>query len=63
MILQLHHLEMIKSICEDANVDTFTLSAEPNNSGIGTIVTLTYNTCVADYPAKMSIEISGVGDW
>ena len=32
-------------------------------SGIGSILTLTYETEIADHPARVSIEVSGVESW
>jgi hypothetical protein len=32
-------------------------------SGIGSILTLTYETEIADHPATVSIEVSGVENW
>jgi hypothetical protein len=36
---------------------------QSKESGIGTVLTLTYDTEIADYPAKISIEVTGVKDW
>jgi hypothetical protein len=60
--LNLHDLEKIKKICEEAGTEYFILEEE-NTSGIGSILTLTYDTEVAGYPAKMSIEVTGVESW
>jgi len=60
--LNLHDLEKIKKICEEAGTEYFILEEE-NTSGIGSILTLTYDTEVAGYPAKMSVEVTGVESW
>ena len=54
-------LEKILHICEEASVDYFTLHRA--TGGIGSILTLTYDTFVSDFPAKMSVEVSGVENW
>ena len=60
--LNLHDLEKVKKICEEAGTEYFILEEE-NTSGIGSILTLTYDTEVAGYPAKMSVEVTGVESW
>ena len=60
--LNLSDLNKIKEIVEEMNLVSFTLSQE-NESGIGNILSMSYDTFVADYPAKMTIEISGVENW
>jgi len=60
--LNLNILEKIKTICKEADVDNFTLKVEVQTA-IGNILTLTYDTFVGDYPAKMVVEVSRVEDW
>ena len=60
--LNVFELDKIKKICEEVGTEYFTLE-QSKHSGIGSILTLTYNTEVAGYPAKMSIEVSGVESW
>ena len=60
--LNIFELDKIKKICEEVGTEFFTLE-QTTSSGIGSILTLTYNTEVAGYPAKMSIEVTGVEAW
>jgi hypothetical protein len=60
--LNVFELDKIKKICEEVGTEYFELT-QTNDSGIGSILTLTYDTEIADYPAKISIEVSGVENW
>jgi hypothetical protein len=60
--LNIFELNKIKKICEEVSTEYFTLEQD-NSSGIGSILTLTYETEIADYPATVSIEVSGVESW
>ena len=60
--LNVFELDKIKKICEEVGTEYFTLE-QTNESGIGSILTLTYETEVAGYPAKMTVEVSGVENW
>jgi hypothetical protein len=60
--LNVFELDKIKKICEEVGTEYFEL-VQTNDSGIGSILTLTYDTEIADYPAKISIEVSGVENW
>jgi hypothetical protein len=60
--LNIFELNKIKTICEAVGTEYFTLE-QTNSSGIGSILTLTYNTEIADYPATVKIEVSGVETW
>lgn len=60
--LNIYELNKIKSICEDVGTEYFTLKQD-SSSGIGSVLTLTYETEIADYPARVSIEVSGVDSW
>jgi hypothetical protein len=61
-MLSLNELNTIKKIAEEVGTEYFTLS-QSNESGIGNILTMTYDTFVAEYAAKITIEIAGVEDW
>jgi hypothetical protein len=60
--LNIFELNKIKKICEEVGTEYFTL-AQTNTSGIGSVLTFTYETEIADYPARVSIEVSGVENW
>jgi hypothetical protein len=60
--LNVFELDKIKKICEEVGTEYFELT-QTNDSGIGSVLTLTYDTEIADYPAKISIEVSGVESW
>jgi hypothetical protein len=60
--LNVFELDQIKKICESTGVEYFTL--EQNiGSGIGSILTLSYDTEIADFPATVKVEVSGVENW
>jgi hypothetical protein len=60
--LNVYDLDKIKKICTEAGTEYFTLEEE-NKSGIGSILTLSYNTMIADYPAIVRVEVRGVESW
>jgi len=60
--MNIFELNKIKKICEEAGTEYFTLE-QTTSSGIGSILTLTYDTEVAGYPAKMTVQVSGVENW
>ena len=60
--LSIFELNRIKTICESAGTEYFTLE-QSVGSGIGRILTLTYETEIADHPATVSVEVSGVENW
>jgi hypothetical protein len=60
--LNIFELNKIKKICEEVSTEYFTLEQD-NSSGIGSVLKLTYETEIADYPATVSIEVSGVENW
>ena len=62
MILSLNELNKIKQIAEEVGTEYFTLS-QSNESGIGKILYMTYDTFIADHSAKITIEVSGVENW
>ena len=60
--LNVFELNKIKTICESVGTEYFTLEQD-SSSGIGSVLKLTYETEIADYPATVSIEVSGVENW
>ena len=60
--LNIFELNKIKNICEEVSTEYFTLEQD-NSSGIGSVLTFTYETEIADYPARVTIEVSGVENW
>ena len=60
--LSVFELDKIKTICESAGTEYFTLE-QSVGSGIGSILTLSYNTEIADFPATVKVEVTGVEDW
>ena len=60
--LNIYELNKIKEICESVGTEYFTLKQD-SSSGIGSILTLTYETEIANYPAKVTVEVSGVESW
>lgn len=60
--LNVFELDKIKQICESVGTEYFTLEQD-KGSGIGSILTLTYDTEIANYPATVKIEVSGVETW
>jgi hypothetical protein len=60
--LNLHDLEKVKRICEEAGIEYFTLEEE-NKSGIGSILYVCYDTMIADSPAVVRVEVRGVDSW
>ena len=60
--LSIDDLKNIKDIVNELGVEQFTLKQQGKN-GIGTILTLECGTFVKDYPATITVEVSGVKDW
>jgi hypothetical protein len=60
--LNIFELDKIKKICESVGTEYFILKQE-STSGIGSVLTLTYETEIADHPATVSVEVSGVENW
>ena len=60
--LNIFELNKIKKICEEVGTEYFTLE-QTNASGIGSVLTFIYETEIADYPASITIEVSGVENW
>ncbi len=60
--LNIYELDKIKTICKSVGTEYFTLEQD-SSSGIGSVLTLTYETEIADYPARISIEVTGVDSW
>jgi hypothetical protein len=57
--MSLYDLKRIKKICEEVGTEYFELS-QPIGSGIGSILTLSYDTEFADCPAKVMVEITSM---
>ena len=60
--LNVFELDKIKTICEEVGTEYFVLE-QTSVSGIGSVLTLTYDTEIAGHSAKISIEVSGVESW
>ena len=60
--LNIFELNKIKKICEEVGTEYFTLE-QTNTSGIGSVLTFTYETEIADHSATVSIEVRGVENW
>jgi hypothetical protein len=60
--LTIFELNKIKTICEAVGTEYFTLE-QTNTSGIGSVLTMSYETEIADYPATVRIEVSGAENW
>ena len=60
--LNVFELNKIKTICESAGTEYFTLE-QTNSSGIGRVLTMIYETEIADFPATVRVEVSGVETW
>jgi hypothetical protein len=60
--LNTFEIDKIKKICESVGTEYFTLD-RTHASGIGSVLTLTYETEIADHPAKVSVEVTGVENW
>jgi hypothetical protein len=60
--LNIFELNKIKTICEAVGTEYFTLE-QTNSSGIGRVLTMIYDTEIADYPASVRVEVSGVETW
>ena len=60
--LKVFDLEKIKAICDATGTEYFTLE-QSNGSGIGSILTLSYDTEIADFPATVKVEVTGVENW
>jgi hypothetical protein len=60
--LSLQELKQIQRVCREAGTEYFTLDRN-SSSGIGSTLTLTYETFVADYPAQITVEITNMDSW
>jgi len=60
--LNIFELNKIKKICEEVGTEYFILE-QTNTSGIGSVLTFTYETEIADHSATVSIEVRGVENW
>jgi hypothetical protein len=60
--LSVKDLDTMKKICDELGIDQFIVKQDGTN-GIGTVLTLSYDTFVADHKATMTVVINGVKDW
>ena len=60
--LNIFELNKIKTICESAGTEYFTLE-QTSSSGIGRVLTMIYDTEIADFPATVRVEVTGVESW
>jgi hypothetical protein len=60
--LSVKDLDTMKKICDELDIDQFIVKQDGTN-GIGTVLTLSYDTFVADHKATMTVVINGVKDW
>ena len=60
--LSVKDLDTMKKICNELDIEQFIVKQDGTN-GIGTVLTLSYDTFVADYKATMTVVINGVKDW
>jgi hypothetical protein len=63
MYLHKHNIEKILSVLEKfPNVNSFELN-ETKHSGVGSILTITFDQVVNEVNAQITVEISGVENW
>ena len=60
--LNIFELNKIKKICEEVGTEYFTLE-QTTTSGIGRVLTMSYETEIAEYPATITIEVTGIESW
>ena len=60
--LSVKDLDTMKKICDELDIEQFIVKQDGTN-GIGTVLTLSYDTFVADHKATMTVVINGVKDW
>lgn len=60
--LSIDDVDRIRKICGDLDINYFTLEQD-NSSGIGSILTLAYDTELKGYSTRIRIEVSGVDNW
>ena len=60
--LSVFDLNKMKTICEEVGTEYFAID-QTSGSGIGNILTMSYDTEIADYPAKVTIVVSGAENW
>ena len=60
--LSIDEIDRIRKICADLDIDHFTLEQD-NSSGIGSVLTLSYDTELKGYSTNITIEVSGVENW
>jgi hypothetical protein len=60
--LTIDDIDRISKICRDLDINYFALEQDAT-SGIGSVVTLAYDTELKGYPANIRIEVTGVENW
>ena len=60
--LSIDDVDRIRTICGDLDINYFTLEQD-TSSGIGSVLTLSYDTELKKYRANIRIEVSGVESW
>jgi hypothetical protein len=60
--LSVKDLDTMKKICDELDIEQFIVKQDGTN-GIGSVLTLSYDTFVADHKATMTVIINGVKDW
>jgi hypothetical protein len=60
--LSIDEIDKIRKICGDLDINYFTLEQDLS-SGIGSVLTLAYDTELKGYSTNIRIEVSGVESW
>ena len=60
--LSIDEIDRIRKICGDLDINYFTLEQDAS-SGIGSVLTLSYDTELKGYSVNVTIEVSGVESW
>jgi len=60
--LSIDEIDRIRRICTDLDINYFTLEQD-SSSGIGSTLTLTYDTELKGYSASIRIEVTGSENW
>lgn len=60
--LSIDDVDRIRKICGDLDINYFTLEQDAS-SGIGSVLTLSYDTELKGYSVNVRIEVSGVENW
>ena len=60
--LSIDEIDRIRTICGDLDINYFILTQDAS-SGIGSTLTLSYDTELKGYSTNITIEVSGVENW